>query len=253
MQAMVENLINFSMMTAVEKLIQKQIHPWNLKPEKAMALQTKLSARVIRNSRSKIEDIVNIAGVDTAYRKGIAYAAVVVMNLTDLEILEKAVAANPVRFAYVPGLFAFREGPVILEALDKLKTNPDLLMFDGQGVAHPRRFGLASHMGLLTDTPSIGCAKTRLIGNYKEPPPTKGGISYLTNGEETIGAVVRTRAGVKPVFVSIGHLMDLKDCIQMVLKACHGCRLPEPIRRAHHLSRKGSYSHQDAKARSSEK
>ncbi len=253
MQAMVENLINFSMMAVVDKLIQKSIHPWNLEPEKAMALQTKLSARVIRKSRIKMEDIVNIAGVDTAYHKGIAYAAVVLMNLTDLEILEEAVAAKPVRFAYIPGLFSFREGPVILEALDKLKTAPDLLMFDGQGVAHPRRFGLASHMGLLTDTPSIGCAKTKLAGNYIEPPPTRGGVSYLTDGKETIGAVVRTRMGVKPVFVSIGHLMDLNDSIQMVLKSCRGYRLPEPIRSAHHLSRNQKYRHKDPKSQSSEK
>ena len=157
------------MMAVVEKLIQKPIHPWNLKPEKAMALQTKLSVRVIRKSRIKIEDVVNIAGVDTAYRKGIAYAAVVVMSL-------------------------------------------------------------------LTDTPSIGCAKTKLVGNYIEPPPTRGGISYLTDGKENIGAVVRTRVGVKPVFISTGHLMDLNDSIQMVLKSSRGYRLPEPLRSAHHLS-----------------
>ena len=238
MQAMVENLFNFPMMAIVEKFIQNPIHPWDLKPEEAMALQTKLSARVIRISRIKLEDIVNVAGVDTAYRKGIAYAAAVVMTLTDLKILEEAVAAKPVRFPYVPGLFSFREGPVILEALDKLKTAPDLLMLDGQGVAHPRRFGIASHIGLLTDIPAIGCAKTRLVGNYEEPPLTRGGVSYLTDDKKTIGAVVRTRPGVKPVFVSIGHLVDLNDSIQMVLKSCRGYRLPEPVRRAHDLSLK---------------
>jgi deoxyribonuclease V len=235
---MVENLFNFIMMAVVKKLLQKPIHPWNLKPEEAMALQTKLSARVIRKSRTKLENIVNVAGVDITYHKSIAYAAVVVINLTDRKILEKAVAEKPVRFPYVPGLFSFREGPVILEALDKLGTAPDLLMLDGQGVAHPRRFGIASHIGLLTDIPSIGCAKTRLVGDYEEPPPTRGGISYLADGKETIGAVVRTRERVKPVFVSIGHLMDLNASIQMVLKSCRGYRLPEPIRRADHLSKK---------------
>ena len=243
MQAVVENLFNFSMMAVVKKLISKPIHPWNLEPEEAMALQTKLSARVVRKSPGKLEHIVSVAGVDIAYRKDIAYAAVVVMNLTDLKILEKAVVAKPVGFPYVPGLFSFREGPVILEALEKLETAPDLLMLDGQGVAHPRRFGIASHMGLLTDTPSIGCAKTRLVGDYEEPPLTRGGISYLADGKETIGAVVRTREGVKPVFVSVGHLMDLNDSIQIVLKSCHGYRLPEPIRRAHHLSRNEKNSH----------
>jgi len=111
-------------------------------------------------------------------------------------------------------------------------------MIDGQGIAHPRRFGIASHIGLLTDIPSIGCAKTRLLGDYEKPPPTIGGISYLTDGSETIGAVLRTRTGIKPVFVSIGHLMDLNDSIQVLLKSCQGYRLPEPIRRADHLSRK---------------
>ena len=274
---MVENLFNFPMMAVVKKLIgffqtatfkaltrfclsglwpensshplcgwaliQKPIYPWNLKPEEAMALQTKLSARVIRISRIKRDDIVKVAGVDTAYRKGTAYAAVVVMNLSGLKILEEAVAAKPVRFPYVPGLFSFREGPVILEALDKLKTAPDLLMLDGQGVAHPRRFGIASHIGLMTDIPAIGCAKSRLVGDYKEPPLTRGGISYLTDGSETIGTVVRTRPGVKPIFVSIGHLMDLNDSIQIVLKSCRGYRLPEPIRRAHHLSQNQKYRH----------
>ena len=153
------------MMAVVRKLIQKPIHAWNLKPKEAMALQTKLSAQVIRISRIKPDDIATVAGIDIAYRKGIASAAVAVMNLSDMKILEETVAAKPVRFTYVPGLLSFREGPVILEALDKLETPPDLLMLDGQGVAHPRRFGIASHMGLLTDIPAFGCAKTRLIGN----------------------------------------------------------------------------------------
>lgn len=243
MQEMVENLSNFLMMAVVKISNQKPIHPWNLKPEEALALQTKLSARVVRKSRIKLADIVNIAGFDIAYRKDIAYGAVVVMNLKSLKILEEAVVVKPVRFPYVPGLFSFREGPVILEALDKLKTVPDLLMLDGQGVAHPRRFGIASHIGLLTDIPSIGCAKTKLVGDYVEPPTTRGGISYLADGSETIGAVVRTRSGVKPVFVSIGHLMDLNDSIRLVLKSCRGYRLPEPIRRADHLSRNQNYSH----------
>ncbi len=234
----VEILNSWFMMTIVKKIIQKTIHPWDLKPEEAIALQTNLSARVIQISRIKPEDIVKVAGVDAGYRNDTAYAAVVVMNLTDLKLLEEAVAAKPVQFPYVPGLLSFREGPVILEALGKLKSPPDLLMIDGQGVAHPRRFGIASHIGVLLDIPSIGCAKTRLVGDYEEPSPTRGGIAYLTDGSETIGAVVRTRTGIKPVFVSIGHLMDLNDSIQVLLKSCQGYRLPEPIRRADHLSKK---------------
>jgi deoxyribonuclease V len=163
---------------------------------------------------------------------------VVVFSLEDLKILDEVVAVLPARFPYVTGLLAFREGPVILEALRRLKISPDVLMFDGQGIAHPRRFGLASHIGLLTDTPAIGCAKTPLIGEYLEPQRAKGSTANLTDAGETIGAVIRTRAGVKPVFVSIGHRMDLDSCIRIVLKSCRGYRLPEPLRRADHLSRK---------------
>jgi deoxyribonuclease V len=222
---------------SVNKFIQKIVHPWDLKPEQAIALQTKLASRVIRKSRIRPDDIAAVAGVDAGYCNDKAYAAVVVLNLTDLKVLEKAVTAKTISFPYVSGMLAFREGPVILDALGKLKSPPDLLMIDGQGIAHPRRFGIASHIGLLTDIPSIGCAKTRLLGDYEKPQRTRGSISYLTDGEETIAAVVRTRTAVKPVFVSIGHLMDLNDSIQIILKSCRGYRLPEPIRRADHLSR----------------
>lgn len=238
MQTMVENLINLLMMAVVEKLIEKPIHPWDLKPLEAAALQTRLSRRVVQQVRIPFEDIDTVAGVDTGYRNDTACAAVVVMNLTDLRILEEAVAVKPVQYPYVPGLLSFREGPVILEALAKLKARPDLLMIDGQGIAHPRRFGIASHIGVLMDIPTIGCAKTRLVGVYEPPYRSSGSTSYLTEAHETIGAVVRTRTGVRPVFVSIGHLMDLKDSIRVVLKSCRGYRLPEPLRRADHLARK---------------
>ena len=221
----------------VKNGIQKIVHPWGLKPEAAIALQTKLAPRVIRKSRIRPADIATVAGVDAGYCDDRAYAAVVVLNLADLKVLEKAVASKTVTFPYVSGMLAFREGPVILEALGKLKSPPDLLMFDGQGIAHPRRFGIASHIGLLTDIPSIGCAKKILLGDYEEPQRTGGSISYLTDGDETIGAVVRTRTAVKPIFASIGHLMDLNDSIQIILKSCCGYRLPEPIRRADRLSR----------------
>jgi len=214
------------------------MHPWDLRPEEAMALQTKLACQVIRKSRLRPEGMRTVAGVDTGYRNGIAHAAVVVISLKDLKTLEKAVAAGAVTYPYVPGLFSFREGPVILEALEKLEKPPDLLMIEGQGIAHPRRCGIASHIGMLLDIPTIGCAKTRLVGDYREPQRTRGSTSFLKDGEETIGAVVRTRTGVKPLFVSIGHLMDLNDCVRLVLQSCRGYRLPEPLRRADHLSRK---------------
>jgi deoxyribonuclease V len=235
---MVENLINFPMMAVVETLIEKPIHSWDLKPSEAMALQARLARRVVRQSRINFEDIVKVAGVDIGYRNDAARAAVVVMHLTDLKILEESVATLPVQFPYVPGLLSFREGPVIMKALGELKTLPDLLMIDGQGIAHPRRFGVASHIGVLLDKPTIGCAKTRLVGDYKPPQRNAGSTSFMTDAKETIGAVVRTRTGVKPVFVSIGHLMNLNDSIRVVLKSGCGYRLPEPLRRADHLSRK---------------
>ena len=225
-------------MAVVETLIGKPIHSWDFKPSEAMVLQARLARRVVRQSRINFEDIVKVAGIDIGYRNDTACAAVVVMQLTDLKILEESVATVPVQFPYVPGLLSFREGPVIMEALGKLRALPDLLIIDGQGIAHPRRFGVASHIGLLLNMPTVGCAKTRLVGDYEPPLRSAGSTSLLTDAKETIGAVVRTRTGVKPVFVSIGHLMDLNDCIRVVLKACRGYRLPEPLRRADHLSRK---------------
>jgi deoxyribonuclease V len=226
------------MMTIVKKPCPKTVHSWDLKPQEAMSLQTKLASRVIRRTRKKPDEISTVAGVDVGYRNETAYAAVVVLNLSDLQVLEQAVAAKPVTFPYVPGLLSFREGPVVLEALDKLKSPPDVLIIDGQGIAHPRRLGIASHIGLLTDIPSVGCAKARLLGDYKAPQRNRGSIAYLKENGKILGAVVRTRTGVRPVFVSIGHLMDLNDSIRVILKTCCGCRLPEPIRGAHHLSRK---------------
>jgi deoxyribonuclease V len=214
------------------------MHPWDLRPEAAMALQTKLACRVIGQSRLRPEGVMTVAGVDTGYRDGIAHAAVVVVNLKDLKTVEKAVAARAVTYPYIPGLLSFREGPVILEALEKLEKPPDLLMIDGQGIAHPRRCGIASHIGVLQDIPTIGCAKTRLVGDYEEPQRTRVSTSLLKDGKETIGAAVRTRTGVKPVYVSIGHLINLADSIRVVLQSCRGYRLPEPLRRADHLSRK---------------
>jgi deoxyribonuclease V len=213
-----------------------------------MALQTQLSRRVIRKGHVELDMVDTVAGVDSAYRRGSVCAAVVVFRFKDLKITEETVAIQPVRFPYVPGLLSFREGPVILEALSRLKKAPDALMFDGQGIAHPRRFGLASHIGLLTDIPAIGCAKTRLVGDYQEPQQTRGSTADLVAAGETIGAVVRTRAGVKPVFVSIGHLMDLNTCVRIVLKFCRGYRLPEPLRRADHLSREEIINHENTKS-----
>jgi len=215
----------------------KNSDPWNLKPKEAVALQKHLASEVIRKSGFDIGDVANVAGVDTHFHQGLATAAVVVIRLSDLATMDYATAIKKIRFPYIPGLLTFREGPAILAALGHLTAAPDLLIFDGQGIAHPRRCGLASHVGLLLDIPSIGCAKTRLSGRYEEPHSEKGSYTYLKDGDETIGAVVRTRSKVKPLFVSIGHRINLHDSINIVLRCCPRYRLPETTRRADKLAR----------------
>ncbi len=212
-------------------------HPWDLASKEAIALQKHLASKIIRRSGIDVEEVATVAGVDTHFHQGRATAAVAVIRLSDLATVERATAARNISFPYIPGLLTFREGPAILAALDQLTAAPDLLIFDGQGIAHPRRCGLASHLGFLLDMPSIGCAKTRLSGRYKAPHPKKGSYSYLKDGDETIGAVVRTRSNVKPIFVSIGHRINLEDSIRIVLKCCHRYRLPETTRRADKLAR----------------
>jgi deoxyribonuclease V len=207
---------------------------WDLTPSDAIDLQKRLSGDVIRKSR--LTTVETVAGIDTGYSKGMAKAAVVSLKYPSLEPLEQAISLRPVNFPYIPGLLSFREAPLILEAFEKLKQSPDLLIIDGHGIAHPRRFGIACHIGLLLDVPSIGCAKTLLLGEYDEPCPEQGGFSYLKDQEEIIGAVLRTRSNVKPVFVSIGHKVNLKDSIKFVLNCCCGYRLPETTRRADRLS-----------------
>jgi deoxyribonuclease V len=212
-------------------------HPWNLSRQEAIKLQQHFSPQVIRTSGKKIKGLTTVAGIDTHYHNGLATAAVVGMRLSDFSTVTCATAERRVTFPYIPGLLAFREGPVILDAIRKLASPPDVLIFGGQGVAHPRRFGLACHMGLWLDIPAIGCAKTWLSGRYGQLHAAKGSYSYLRDGEDVIGAVVRTRKAVNPLFVSIGHRIDLEDCIRIVLKCCRRYRLPEPIRRAHALAR----------------
>ncbi len=212
-------------------------YPWNLNPKDAIALQKKLADRVVRASDGGIQNIATVAGVDTHYRKGVAAAAAVVIRLSDLATVDQATAVQEIEFPYIPGLLTFREGPSILAALKNLKIPPDLLIFDGQGIAHPRRCGLASHIGLLLDKPSIGCAKTSIGGPYQVPGRDKGSYSHLFDGNEIIGAVVRTRSEVKPVFVSTGYRINLADSVDIVLRCCARYRLPETTRRADRLAR----------------
>jgi len=200
--------------------------------KEAAALQRKLRDLVI--PRGRVRDRL-VAGVDVGYKGGVARAAVVVLRR--LEPVEEVVIEEPVSFPYVPGLLSFREIPPLLTAWKRLKTRPDVVIVDGQGIAHPRRFGVASHFGLLIGVPTIGCAKSRLVGEFKRPAPTRGSWSPLRHRRETIGAVLRTRDGGNPVFVSPGHLIGLRRAISVVLACAPRYRLPEPQRRADQLTK----------------
>jgi len=214
----------------------ENIHPWDVTPAQARAIQERLRERLIR--RDDFAQIETVAGLDIGFKDGgkITRAAVVRLRLPRLELLERALARCPTSFPYIPGLLSFREIPAALEALDKLRGKPDLLLCDGQGYAHPRRFGLACHLGLLTDLPSIGVAKSRLIGEHGTLAPQKGAQTPLRHDGETIGTLLRTRAKVSPVYVSVGHRIGLEPALDYVLACTTRYRLPEPTRLAHRLA-----------------
>lgn len=211
----------------------KTLHSWDLTPTEAVALQRELAGRV--DTRTPLGPCALVAGADISYERfsPVFYAAVVVVRVADGEIVETQTAIRESPFPYVPGLLSFREGPAVLEALAKLKTTPDAVMFDGQGFAHPRRVGLACHMGLWLNLPTLGCAKSLLIGQARAPGPRRGAMTALRDGRETVGKAVRTRDGIKPVYVSAGHRIDLASAARLVLRCCRGYRLPEPTRQAH--------------------
>ncbi|RMF55460.1 MAG: endonuclease V [Bacteroidetes bacterium] len=211
-------------------------HPWEVSPAEAVAIQRGLAGRV------RIEPLVRppetLAGIDVSVRGREVQAAIVVLTYPALEVCDEAVWRGLVAFPYVAGLLSFREIPAILPALEGLRVWPDVFVTDSQGIAHPRRMGLAAHLGVLLDHPTFGVAKTRLCGTHDEPGPEKGAVAWLRDGEEVIGAVVRTRTGVRPVYVSIGHRITLPEAVALTLASAPRFRLPEPTRRAHHLSRR---------------
>jgi len=208
-------------------------HDWQVPPAQAMEIQRELAERVSR--RDEVGDVRLVAGVDISAPnlQGVARGAVVVLNYPELKLVESQVAEKAIEFPYVPGLLSFRESPVILAACEKLSNTPDLILVDGQGLAHPRRLGLASHLGVLWDKPTIGCAKSRLCGEHGPVETEPGKSSELTDGEETIGAVLRTKANTRPLYISIGHKISLETAIRWVLNCCRCYRLPEPTRLAH--------------------
>lgn len=211
----------------------RHLHDWNLPYAAARRIQTDLAGRV--RCRPLPKRIKNVAGIDCAFSKDKKRicAVIVVLRMPNFEVVETADAIKKVTFPYIPGLLSFREGPVCLKAASKLRANPDVFIIDGQGTAHPRRLGLACHLGLFLDRPTIGCAKSRLTGSFDEPGTEKGDYSWLKDNGEIIGAVVRTRKNVKPIFVSVGNKCLLKDAIRMTLTCTTRFRLPEPTRLAH--------------------
>lgn len=218
-------------------------HRWPTRIDQARAIQEELRTKVDR--RDGFGDIKRIAGVDIGIDRGTnrAHAAVAVLDYPDCRLLERATAHQRIRLPYVPGYLSFREAPPIIAALEKLAVLPDLIICDGQGIAHPRRFGLACHLGVLTGIPTIGAAKSRLIGSHAQPGSDKGDWCPLEDNGETIGAVLRTRTNVQPVFVSIGHRVSLPSAIRIVLACCGKYRLPETTRAAHRLaSGEGKYA-----------
>lgn len=209
------------------------IHSWSVSVQEAFRIQEQLVSELVLEDAGG--EPATFGGVDVAFdpKRTMLYAAIVVLDVTSLEPIEETWASARPTFPYVPGLLTFREGPVVCDAWDALTTKPDLLFFDGHGIAHPRGLGLASHLGLLLDRPSIGCAKSRLVGEFKEPKQKRGAMRSLLLDRRKVGVVLRTKDNTRPLFVSPGHKMSIETAARRVLEAGRGYRLPEPTRLAH--------------------
>jgi deoxyribonuclease V len=208
-------------------------HPWDVTPREAVAIQNRLRPFVVLTWDHP--PVNRVAGFDCSYarRADQGYAVVTVLDWPQLDEIEVAWAEGAISFPYIPGLLTFREAPLLLQAWKKLRHPPDLIFVDGQGIAHPRSMGLAAHLGVLLDIPAIGCAKTPLVGGDPFLENAKGNSVPLLHQGKEVGAALRTRTGVKPLYCSPGHRIDLLNTLRWVLRACRGCRLPEPLRRAH--------------------
>ena len=214
----------------------RKLHDWDVTPGEAIAIQKQLTDKVIRHD--DFGSIKTVAGVDVGFEdKGrVTRAAAVVLEYPGLVQVDQALIRIPTRFPYVPGLLSFREIPALLKAFESITSIPDMLICDGQGIAHPRRFGIACHLGLILDIPAIGVGKSRLTGDHGKVPALKGRWCPLTDGDEVIGAVLRTRRGVKPVYVSIGYRISLESAVDVVMNCVTRYRLPETTRAAHKLA-----------------
>ncbi|HAV42870.1 TPA: endonuclease V [bacterium] len=216
-------------------------HPWNLSPREAKILQEELSEKVsLKPTFNSFEEIESIAGCDVSFNDQRVIAAGVIMSLAGLQLIDRVIIIREEEIPppYIPGYLSFREGPILVQLLQEFKLQPDVILFDGQGIAHPRRMGIAAHMGILFDVATIGCAKNLLYGEYENPLLERGRRSPLKDSttSEIVGMVVRTRDSVKPVFVSPGHKIDMGLSVEVVLKCTPKYRLPEPLRLAHRLS-----------------
>jgi len=214
----------------------KITHPWDLSPADAIQLQRELCSGIIE--ADDLGPVRYVAGVDVGFEQSntITCAAVAILTFPELTLIEHAISRQATRMPYIPGLLSFREIPAVLDAMQQLKQLPDLLLCDGQGRAHPRRFGIASHLGLITDIPSIGVGKTRLTGTHEEVPNERGAWQTLLDKGETIGAVLRTRINTKPIYVSVGHRISLETAIKYVMACTPRYRLPETTRIADKLA-----------------
>ena len=213
----------------------RELHPWDVTYKEAADIQNRLRVMLtLRKPRGKIR---TVAGADVYYEKrgNTLYAGVRVFSFPELDPIDESTAVGTATFPYVPGLLSFREAPVLLEAFRHLATEPEVIIFDAQGIAHPRRLGLACHVGLVLDRPSVGCAKSRLVGEHDDVGERAGDLSHLRHEGKIVGAVLRTRSRVRPVFVSAGHRMNLTSSVAIVERTCRGYRLPEPTRQAHLL------------------
>lgn len=215
----------------------KPLHNWNLTERQAIELQKQLSYEVIEEDKFE-EPVKTVAGIDLGYdlNSNTSRAVVVVLKFPELELIESAEAQMPIQFPYVPGLLSFRETPVAIKALEKLKLAPDLILCDGQGIAHPRGFGIACHIGIIADVPTIGVAKSVLVGKFENLGEKRGSISPLVYRKMEVGAVVRTRDKVQPVYVSVGYRISLETAIKYVLACAPKYRLPETTRLADKLA-----------------
>lgn len=212
------------------------LHGFDLSPPEARRLQEELASRVVAGPALDLSGVRHVAGADVSTQGNLAYATVVVLEFPGLSLVEVQGYEAPLRFPYVPGLLSFRELPSVVGALEKVETAVDALILDAQGLAHPRRMGLASHLGVFLDVPTVGCAKSRLVGSFEEPGKKKGSATDLVHRGEVVGRVLRTREAVSPVYVSVGNRIDLESSVALVLACCTRYRLPETTRQAHNAA-----------------